>query len=407
MADHNTFQCYEKSLVAGDDDFGKSLSPLKTPAFVYDETTLQNLLSQANAVRGQEDCDVVFSVKACTDVDVLKTMAQRLDGFSVSSLYEARLAKSISSTHSVHYTSPGIRSDEIEVIAEYCDYISFNSLSQWDRFRSKIDDSLECGIRVNPQLSFVGDIRYDPCRPNSKLGVPLDQLVRECDANPSRFLNLNGILFHSNCDSDNISQLLHTVRHISESAPKILDSITWINLGGGYLIDCPTSVGEIAEVIKYLKSLYDINVILEPGAALVRTAGFIVSSVLDIFRSEGAMVAVLDTSINHMPEVFEYDFEPDVLGHDDSASNEYLLAGCSCLAGDLFGQYRFNQELKIGDKVVFNNEGAYTMAKANMFNGIPLPSVYALTSEGNLVFKNHCTFEQFATMWGLGVDVRT
>ena len=190
MVDHNTFQCYEKSLVAGDDDFGKSLSPLKTPAFVYDETILQNLLTQANAVRGQQDCDVVFSVKACTDVDVLKTMAQRLDGFSVSSLYEARLAKTISSTHSVHYTSPGIRGDEIEGIAQYCDYISFNSLSQWDRFRSKIGASLDCGIRVNPQLSFVGDRRYDPCRPNSKLGIPLDQLVKECDAYPSRFLAL-------------------------------------------------------------------------------------------------------------------------------------------------------------------------------------------------------------------------
>ena len=103
----------------------------------------------------------------------------------------------------------------------------------------------------------------------------------------------------------------------------------------------------------------------------------------------------------------EYDFEPDVLGHDDRASNEYLLAGCSCLAGDIFGQYRFNKELKIGDKLVFNNAGAYTLTKANMFNGIPLPSVYALTSQGNLVFKNHCTFEQFANLWGLGVDVRT
>ena len=407
MADHNPFRAYEKALAEGNVNSSDLLSGINTPSFVYDETILHSLLNQVDSIRSKQDCRVLFSVKAFSHADVLGTMARRLDGFSVSSLYEAKLAKTISPSSSIHFTSPGIRDDQIKDIARYCEFIAFNSLNQWDRFKIDIEDRIDCGIRINPQLSFVEDKRYDPCRPDSKLGVPLNQLIYEFDANPGRFSGLRGILFHSNCDSGNIAQLLETVQHISQNAPTIMNSIAWLNLGGGYLLDHPGNLGEVANVIKYVKSRYNVHVILEPGAALIRTAGFIVSTVLDIFPSESSKVAVLDTSINHMPEVFEYDFEPDVLGHDDKAPNEYLLAGCSCLAGDLFGLYRFNQELRVGDKIVFNNAGAYTLTKANMFNGISLPSIYQLTSQGKVILKNHCTFEQFATRWGLGIDVPT
>ena len=139
----------------------------------------------------------------------------------------------------------------------------------------------------------------------------------------------------------------------------------------------------------------------------MRSAGYIVSTVLDVFQSGGSTVVVLDTSVNHMPEVFEYDFEPDVVGHDDNATHEYLLAGCTCLAGDIFGVYRFCSKLRVGDKIVFSNAGAYTLTKAHMFNGIALPTVYALTPNGELVPKSHSTFDQFAARWGLSQHVST
>lgn len=139
---------------------------------------------------------------------------------------------------------------------------------------------------------------------------------------------------------------------------------------------------------------------MEPGASIVRRSGSLVSSVVDLFPSGDRQVAVLDTSVNHMPEVFEYKFEPDVLGDSDSGEFEYLLAGSACLAGDLFGEYAFEEPLTTGSRVVFPDVGAYSLVKANMFNGINLPTVYLLTDQGELQELKRYRFDDFLSLCG-------
>ena len=138
---------------------------------------------------------------------------------------------------------------------------------------------------------------------------------------------------------------------------------------------------------------------------MARAAGQIVSTVLDVFESGSKEVAVLDTTVNHMPEAFEYGFEPDVLGHDDAADHEYLLAGCTCLAGDLFGLYRFREPLEAGSKVVFNNTGAYTLPKAHTFNGVNLPAVYSVSELGELVSEEAVHIRRIRGKMGRNVAV--
>ena len=379
------------------------LTRISTPAFVYDEAVLNQLLTYADQLRQEGRCRILFAIKSFSFADALKLMSPRLDGFAVSSLFEARLAqKANTNGGSLHITTPGLRSGEVEEIGSLCDYVSFNSLSQWDMYRDRIKDKASCGLRVNPQLSFLDDERYDPCRPASKLGVPLEDLVAAFHRDPARLAGVRGILFHSNCDSPDFGELLSTVRHLYSNAGSILENIEWINLGGGYLFEDGQNLDGLHQALDFLKSRLDVEVFFEPGSALIRAAGYIVSTVLDVFPSEGSMVAVLDTSVNHMPEVFEYEFQPDVVGHNDDAPHEYLLAGCTCLAGDLFGEYRFPDPLKVGDTVIFNNAGSYTLTKAHVFNGIGLPSVYALTTQGEFVLKSRFTFDQYAARWGLG-----
>ena len=386
--------------------FPEGFDEITTPAFVYDEGILHRLLDHVQILRKDGRCQVLFAIKSFSFADALRVMAPRLDGFAVSSLYEARLAQSlVAPSGSVHITTPGLRDHEVGELGSLCDFISFNSMNQWDMFRDRVNVGASCGIRVNPQMSFVDDDRYDPCRPGSKLGVPLEDLAAEFGRDPGRFTGLQGMLFHTNCDSSDFGQLLATVEHIHSNAADVLGTIEWINLGGGYLFDDKRGVVELAVAVDFLKSRYNLQVFFEPGAALIRQAGYIVSTVLDVFQSGDSTVAVLDTSVNHMPEVFEYDYEPDVVGHDDDADHEYLLAGCTCLAGDLFGVYRFSHKLGVGDKIVFNNAGAYTLTKAHLFNGIALPSVYALTAQGELLPKSHFTFDQFAARWGMGSHV--
>ena len=371
---------------------------ISTPAFVYDETEVDRLLDHTNRLRAACSCRVLYSLKPFCFVDLLAQMAPRLDGFAVSSPFEARLARQITpDRESIHMTTPGIRPKEVREIGSLCDYVSFNSLHQWDMYHEELGRQVSCGLRVNPQLSFVDDDRYNPSRPYSKLGVPLKDLAA---LDPSRLPGLEGLLLHSNCESTRFSEIRATVMRLHSQLGKLLQKVKWINLGGGYLFDGSEDIPALYEAVEFLRSNYGLEVFIEPGAALIQSAGYIVSSVLDVFTSEGKRIAVLDTTVNHMPEVFEYGYEPDVLGHDDDAPYEYLLAGCTCLAGDLFGEYRFAEPLEVGERVVFSNAGAYTLSKAHRFNGVNLPTVYAINQVGDLVFKKGFTYADFAGKWG-------
>lgn len=365
---------------------------ITTPAFIYDENEIQRKL---NHIRKIKHCKILYPLKPCAFADILRSMAPLIHGFSVSSLFEAMLVKDVAKKNNViHMTTPGLRPDEIENISELCDYISFNSISQWKLYHSKLKSGIKQGLRINPQLSFVEDDRYNPCRKHSKLGVPLTKLLHDLnDVNSIK--NISGFLFHTNCESTDFNDLLETVKHIEAYLPSALKKINWINFGGGYLFDESENVEVLTETISLLKSKYELDIFFEPGKGFIGNAGYIVSSVIDLFKSDNRSIAILDTTVNHMPEVFEYQYRPDIVGESYNGKYKYILAGASCLAGDIFGEYKFDQPLEIGSKVVFKSMGAYTLVKANMFNGINLPSIYTYTLDGKLVLKRRFGYDDF------------
>ncbi len=169
----------------------------------------------------------------------------------------------------------------------------------------------------------------------------------------------------------------------------------WINLGGGYFIDDEEQLRELESIIKNVKDKYSLDVFIEPGKGLVGSAGFLVTSVVDLFESNGKQIAVLDTTVNHLPEVFEYQYRPHILQENPDGQYEYRLAGCSCLSGDLFGDYRFDQALEIGSRIIFKNVGAYMLVKANMFNGINLPAVNILKPDEGLELQKEFSYTDF------------
>jgi carboxynorspermidine decarboxylase len=363
---------------------------LVTPAFVYDEQQITSRLELLDKVRDQSGCRVLYSIKALSFSSVLKTIAEYVDGFSVSSLFEARLAREIiKDTGSVHLTSPGIRATDIQEITEYCDYLSFNSLSQWQQYKSYAIDR-QCGLRVNPGLSFVKDERYDPCRQWSKLGVPLAQL-HDIGKHSDLLDGICGLHIHNNCAADDYHQLEKTINLLTEQDSDIITRMQWLNIGGGYYMNDISQLDLLNKIVSSLKQQYDLEIFFEPGRGIVNHAGFLVASVIDIFDSSGKTVAMLDTTVNHLPEVFEYQFKPAVLQESATGKYSYCLAGASCLSGDLFGDYHFDKELQINSRIIFANVGAYMMVKANMFNGINLPAIYALGRTGEI--KQELKFE--------------
>lgn len=376
-----------------------------TPCVIYDlRLVIEEASALTVALMGQ--ASPLYSVKACNLADVLSLLASERFGFSVSSLHEAQLAREVGRDSSlVGYICPILHDHELAELATICDRITLNSLSQLDRFADRLVDHCEIGIRLNPGVSFVDDPRYDPCRKDSKLGVPLQHFSTILRSEANRFAAVSGIHFHSNCDSEDAGQLIETIRQVESVLGDDLRRFRWLNVGGGYLFNerDPTTAHAVEE-LRRVRERYGLEIVIEPGAAIVRSAGSLIATVEDIVEGDQQPIAILDTTVNHWPEVFEYQFEPDVEGHVGDGQFTYLLAGCSCLAGDLFGVYSFNEPLQIGSRVVFHNAGAYSIVKAHMFNGINLPNIYSLTEAGELVLVKRFTYEDFASR--CGVDTR-
>jgi len=362
----------------------------QTPAFVYDEAVIIDRLTALADVRSNSDCKILYSIKAAPLSGLLQTIANYVDGFSASSLFECQIAKeTLRGKGTVHITSPGLREEDVKSIVNYADYISFNSMNQWQQYKDFVNGRLDCGLRLNPGKSFARDERYDPCRKYSKLGVPVSQVANE------NLEGVQGIHLHNNCESNDFAELKQTLEHVCDLLGPQLENMQWLNLGGGYFIDDAEQLYELEKIIKNLKDKYTLDVFIEPGKGIVGSSGFLVTSVVDIFESDGKQIVVLDTTVNHLPEVFEYQYRPHILQENPDGQYEYRLTGCSCLSGDLFGDYHFDQALEVGSRVTFKNVGAYMLVKANMFNGINLPTVNILKSDEELVSEKEFTYEDF------------
>ncbi len=365
-----------------------------SPAFVFDHPRLTTNLEQLYQLKQASGCQVLYSIKSLPLTQLLALIKPYVDGFSVSSLFEAQLAREIIADHgSVHLATPGIRPDELTALSDVCSHISLNSLSQYQRFQHLLGPGVSLGLRVNPKLSYIDDDRYNPCRLHSKLGIAFEELAQHIDLSQIQGLHLH--IFHATTDYAGLTQ---TITKLTDYFGRDLEKLAWLNIGGGFLHHDIDNDQPFIDCVSALISRYHLDVYIEPGKAVVGNTGFLITTVIDSFVSDGKTIAVLDTSVNHLPEVFEYQSQPHLHEHDPNGRYNALLVGSTCLAGDIFGDYRFNQPLAVGDRLVFTSVGAYSLVKAHRFNGFNLPDVY-LYSDNKLNLCQRYSYQNYRALW--------
>jgi carboxynorspermidine decarboxylase len=363
----------------------------QSPAWLIDLPQVEANMRGATVLRELSDCRVLYSIKALPLVAVVQRVAALVDGYSVSSWFEAQLARDSVTDLPLHLCTPGLRSDHMPYYAQLCSHISFNSLNQY-RQLSSLAGAASLGMRVNPKLSFADDIRYDPCRPASKLGTDWRELLENLPP------GVQGLHVHHVFSRSDAEPMLQTVPQMIEPLLQRHDGIRWLNLGGGYLYQDMPDLKRMADLLRYLREQYQLQIIVEPGKAIVNNAAYLVCTVLDRFESDGQTVLLLDSSVNHHPEVFEYQRAPRLLNADQQGDYVAWVAGCSCLAGDVFGRYRFRQLPEIGERLIFADIGAYSLSKAQRFNGINLPAIYLADGE-QLSLYQRFDYQDYAGLW--------
>lgn len=363
-----------------------------TPYFLVDENRLLHNLEILKQVSQQAECKILLAQKAFSMFSVYPLLRKYLAGTTASGLYEARLGYE-EFEKETHVFSPAYTEEEFQGLLQYADHMIFNSPKQVRKFAQRAKAAgKEVGLRVNPECSTQeGHAIYDPCSPGSRLGTTLGNFEEELVS------MLDGLHFHTLCEQG-ADALEITLQAVEEKFGKYLYRMKWLNLGGGHHITREDyDVSGLIAMIQRLRRKYGIEVYLEPGEAVVLNAGFLVSTVLETMKN-GMDIAILDTSAAcHMPDVLEMPYRPPVKDSAMPGEKPYTvrLAGPTCLAGDVIGDYSFDQPLKEGDQVVLEDMALYTMVKTNTFNGMPLPDLVWRDKNGVMSLVKRFAYEDF------------
>jgi len=351
---------------------------IPSPCFILDESLLRINLEILNLVQKEANVEIICALKGYAMWSTFPLIKDYLSGATASSLNEARLIFEEMGTEA-HTYCPVFFENELNDILHYSSHISFNSWSQYERFKDKVKSfrkPVTMGLRINPEYSEVETDLYNPAIPGSRLGITRDQLPDQLPA------DIDGLHFHVLCENDSFV-LERTLAKVEEKFGDLIRQVKWFNMGGGHHITRKDyDVKHLVELLKNFQKRYPNleKVILEPGEAIGWQTGYLVSTVQDIIDNQGIKVAMLDVSFSaHMPDCLEMPYKPRILGATDFVEEKtrYRMGGLTCLAGDYMGMgdYSFEKELKVGDKVIFDDMIHYTMVKTTYFNGVKHPAI--------------------------------
>lgn len=366
----------------------ESFAAMPSPCYIVDKDALRRNLEILRGVRERTGCKILLAQKAFSMYAVYPFIGEYLDGTTASGLYEARLGYEEMPGREVHVFRPAYTEDELEALLGISGHIIFNSFGQWQKYRDKaLAAGVSCGIRVNPLYAEVEHEIYNPCASGSRLGVTPEHFREDL------LEGVEGLHFHTLCEQG-ADTLDRTLEHVERHFGKFLSKMKWLNMGGGHHITRPDyDIPLLESCVKRMQDRYGVQVYLEPGEAVALNAGYLTARVLDVVEN-GMEIAVMDASAAcHMPDVLEMPYRPNIIGAGQPGefSYTYRLAGPTCLAGDVIGDYSFKEPLKPGNMLVFCDMAIYSFCKNNTFNGVPLPGLGLWSeAEGSRILK---TFE--------------
>ena len=389
-------------------------SQLKTPIYIIEENRLRHNLALIREVACRTDSEWILAFKAFALWKTFPIFREYINATTASSLSEARLAFEEFGAKA-HTYSPAYKDDEFDEIVRCSSHLTFNSLSQYERFHARAGEC-SIGLRVNPEYSEVGTLLYNPCAPGTRFGVTADKLPEQLPA------DIRGFHCHCHCESGS-DVFERTLQHIEEKFSKWFPQLEWINFGGGHLVTRKDY--DIELLVRLMDGFHKrypwLKVVFEPGSAFAWQTGPLVASVVDIVEDKGIRTAILDVSFTcHMPDCLEMPYYPEVRGaehvepehidavhtgdsprviryaaHTGDSPRVYRLGGNSCLSGDFMGDWCFDHELQVGEEVIFEDMIHYTTVKTNTFNGITHPAIGMLKSDGSLQILRQFGYEDY------------
>jgi len=363
---------------------------IPTPCYILEEKKLRENLELLDYIQKQSGAKILLALKGFAFQASFPLMRKYLHGCCASGLHEARLAHE-EFQKEVHTYAPAFKEEEIDEIIAISNHLVFNSFAQWQKYKEKALGKVSCGLRINPEVSASPTDLYNPCATYSRLGITKSEF------DESLLEGIEGLHFHALCEQG-ADALEMVLEGFEEKFGHLIAQMKWINFGGGHHITKKGyDVEKLIMIVKNFKARYDVEVYLEPGEAVGWQTGVLVSTVLDIVHN-GIDIAILDTSAEaHMPDTIIMPYRSEVRDADEAGKKAYTyrLAGNTCLAGDIMGDYSFDTPLQIWDKIIFEDQIHYSIVKNTTFNGIPLPSLMIEKEDGEILLVNQFGYDTY------------
>lgn len=398
-------------------DFVREHPELQTPYYLIDESRLQKNMEKMKYVREKSGAKSVLALKCFSTWKVFPLMSQYMDGTTSSSLNEARLGHEKFGKET-HAYSVAWSEEEVREVRTFATKIIFNSVSQLNSFYD-LAKGIPIGLRVNPGVSYSHHTLSDPARQYSRLGV------REREEIEPVLEKISGVMFHVNCENDDFEAFAKILDAISEKYGWLLRKLEWVTLGGGiYFTKEGYPIGKFCEKLKEFSEKHKVQIYLEPGESSITRSGYLVVKVLDIVHNEKD-IAIVDAAANvHMSDLVTYQepakMEPPVFPVTEATpapleksrsevaeatpsagrsltGQEYQIAGRTCLAGDIFGTYKFPDTLRVGDLIPIADAAGYTIVQKTWFNGVPMPSIVIKRLDGRVEVVRTFNYSEYVS----------
>jgi len=368
--------------------FFENINSIPNPSFILDEELFIQNMETFAALQKQSGIHVLCALKGFSMWEVFPLMMDYLSGGTASSLNEARLIHD-EMGKKAHSCFVVYNQEEFNEVQELSSHITFNSMSQFKRFRKEFKKDIQYALRINPEFSNVDFIKYNPCTPGSRFGITLDEL-------PTIFPDeITGVHFHTLCESsaENFKEVLDV---IESKFGYILHRVKWVNFGGGHHITKKDyDINLLSSLLNKIRDKYDLEVYIEPGEAIALNTGFLLAEVEDVVTNQNEKTAVLNVSFAaHMPDCLEMPYKPEVVG-ETKEGFEVTLGGNTCMSGDFVRGFHFEKELHVGQHIVFKDMAHYTFVKTTFFNGVQHPSLGIWTKNKEFRLLKDFSYEDF------------
>lgn len=356
---------------------------------MIDENKLIHNLEKAKRLKELSGVKLVLALKCFSTWGVFDIIRPYLDGTTSSGPYEVMLGHETFGGET-HAYSVGYSEDDVKLVADTCNKMIFNSISQLAAYRHIVEGKASLGLRLNPGVSYAGQDLADPARQFSRLGVQWNHI------DPTVFSSIDGVMFHMNCENKNEDAFISLLNNISEQFGKYLDQLDWVSLGGGVFFTWPGyDIEKLANALKAFSEKHAVQLYLEPGEAIITQTTDLVVTVVDVVENE-IKTAIVDSATEaHRLDTLIYNEPASIAEANEQGKYQYVIGSCSCLAGDQFCVTRFDQPLKIGQRLHILDSAGYSLVKLNWFNGLRMPSVYCKRSNGDIEKLNEFGYEDF------------